>query len=157
MLGTCTDSTLHTSFLTAIALSDPLYPPWPSLRTACFFVLCACVAKCTLLTHLLLFLPCFCFPPVPSHPTAPIGTDLYSSAPIHTTFCQTRKNMMSGEISPAIATDICPANPFLSVLALFLCPPMHAMPQRTHPHPFTPIYITSHPFAMHFYNVCMLI
>ena len=44
----------------------------------------------------------FLLPPVATHSIAPIRTDLYASAPTHTTFCQTRQNMMSEEISPTI-------------------------------------------------------
>lgn len=36
------------------------------------------------------------------HPSAPIRPDMYTSAPIRTTFCQTLQSIMSGEISPAI-------------------------------------------------------
>ena len=36
------------------------------------------------------------------HPSAPVRTDLYPSAPIRVTFCRSSQNMMSGEISPTI-------------------------------------------------------
>ena len=84
----------------------------------------------------------FLLPFLPMHLYAPNATDLYPSALISTIFCQITKNMMSGEISPAIGPKLCASQPFFFMLALFSCPPVplhYIAPIRAHPHPFTPI------------------
>ena len=48
-------------------------------------------------------LPLFFLSFLPLGPYAPIGTAFHPSAPIYIIFWQTPENMMSGEISPAIA------------------------------------------------------
>ena len=57
------------------------------------------------------------------------------------------QNMMFGEISPAIGPKLCTVQPFLCLLALFLCPPVAPGSHRTHTHPYAPIYTCLHPFT----------
>ena len=83
----------------------------------------------------------FLLPSLPMHPSAPIRIDLHPSTPIHTNFWQTRQNMMSGEISPAIgAENMSYLFVFGSVSLVFLCacPPV---PRHTHANPSLPICI----------------
>ena len=94
-----------------IPQNNPLCSPWPSLHTCCFISLCACVANMCLPHPFIALFVLFLLPSVSMHPSAPIRTDTYPSAPIRTTFCQTHKNIMSGEISPAIAPQSWPARP----------------------------------------------
>ena len=75
--------TLQTSCLPSIPPYDPLWPAWPSPPTSWFFALCTCVTKHPLLTHLGIFLPCFCPHPcqcIHSRPSEPLCTHLHASA-----------------------------------------------------------------------------
>ena len=125
-------------FLPIILSDHPDYPCQLPDFSCCHQTL----QKRLLLAHFGGFLPCFCFPLCPviySHSTKPIYTHLHSFLSF---FCQTTKNMMSGEISPATGPKSCAAQPFFFMLALFLCPPVplyYIAPIRAHPHPFTPI------------------
>ena len=94
---------------------------------------------------------------LPRHPFTIIRSNLYLFAPIHTTFCINHQNMMIGEISPIIGLKSWPARPQMTPACLVFGSPVPSAPQRTHPHPFTSIYIISYPFTLYFHNVCMLI
>ena len=87
-----------------------------------------------------------CLPVLP-HPTSPIRSNPYPSACICVPFHRIPKNIMSGEISPAIASQKSPARSILILSALFLCPPVPPVPIRTHPHPSTIIFTCLYAFV----------
>ena len=126
----------------------PLCPLRSYLQIYFVFVLMSCMSKTPHALTFLFFLRCFALPPCSHtlfHPFTPIYTRQHSSAPF---FVCHRKNMMFGEISPAIGSNTCPMRSFLSPLALFLRPPVplyHISPIRTHLHPLTSIYTHLHP------------
>ena len=98
--------------------------------------------------------PLFFLSFLPLGPYAPIGTAFHPSAPIYIIFWQTPENMMSEEISPVIAPKSwseTSAKPHLYLIFVLL---MSLAPQRTHPHPFTPIWTSFHPFVRQItYNI----
>ena len=92
----------------------------------------------------------FSFPPVSLHPTTPIQTRHYrftcSCAPLRL-IC---KNMMSGEISPAMGPKSGPVRPPIPPACLVCVFPVPPTPQHTHPHPLTPIHTYFFPCEPYF-------
>ena len=129
----------HASSFPPFPPNDPLWPPWSSLCTSCIFALCACIQN----------MPCFCpfiapfalflLPPLRIRLFAPVCIKVYPSAPIRVIFCIPLRNMMSGEISPAIGVENIMFLPILaSVYLVLLCACVPA-PQHTHANPCAPI------------------
>ena len=92
----------------------------------------------------LLLFRLFFVPPVSLLPNASKRTHMCPPTPMKTHMRQTLKNVMSGEISPAIWPEIYPEQPFFALLDLFLCPPMLPAPPT---HQYTPIRTLLHPYS----------
>ena len=120
--------------------------PFSSLPISSFFLSLTKHCKtCPARPSVVLF-ALFLFSPLLMHVSSPIVTDLHPFAPILGHFRLQPQNMMFGEISPAIGIKLCPVQPFLCLLVLFLHLPMAPTSQRTHPHPSTSIFNCFHPF-----------
>ena len=129
---------IHTN-LTRAPLFANIPLTWPYLTTSTipanllFFFRPDMHRKISTARPFTLFFRLFFVPFVPLHPTTPIRTHLYPSAPIRDNFCLSPQNMMFGEISPTIGPKIYPARSFLSLFTLFLRPP-RAPCVPTHPY-----------------------
>ena len=128
----------------------PLCPLWSlnsTLLFCCCFLAWPHMQNMTRSYHLRLLFTCFSGPPWSLQPIAPIWTHLHPFGIIRALFFVFLENMMSGEISPAIARKSCALWPFLFLLALLLCPPVSPTSQRTHPNPSAPVYTCLHSFT----------
>ena len=69
----------------------------------------------------------------------------YPPSPIHTTFCLTSQNMMSGEISPTIRSKNMPYITIYVYACLVCLSARTPTPYSIHPHPSSPICTYLHP------------
>ena len=132
----------HNPVQALIVRIHPYYTLWSIFRNpkvSLIFLQCTCVDKyCHTPVFSNIFL-LFRVPLVPASPTAPICIDIYPSAPIRDSFYISTQNIMSGEISPAIAPKLWPAWSFFEYVCLVFVFPRAPTIQRTHRNPSAPI------------------
>ena len=112
-------------------------------------LLLTCIGKHALTVDYLIFLFLFLLSP-PVHVSALTHANPFS--PVRSSpcifFCFFAKHDVRGNFPDHKGTKPCPAHGFMSLLALFLCPPVSRHPIahiQTHPHPFTPICTPPYP------------
>ena len=135
-----------TTKLHTIPTLCPLCRPQPSLLKHLFFTRNHDSENMSCLPNLgsfcLVFSPPRNYKPHCTHPYALVLICTHSWP-----FWSASTNIMSGEISPAIAPKSCPGRPKIPSPCLVFVLFVWYMPQCTHPHPPAPIYTRLHPFT----------
>ena len=134
-----------------LAPKNPLSPPDHPCQLHAVLLFTTTPAKHALIPDFCFVSPFFPVPHckyVPTHAYEPIFTRQHPSAPL---FDWHRKTWCSGKFPPAIVPKQRPVRPFLTLLVLFLCPPVPLHPTtpiRTYPHPYIFIFSPLHPVYM---------